>query len=586
MTVLANLYVQLGVQGIGGVLGALNRVKAELTSFAATATAPIRRIGSTFLGLVNPMSLVGGALAAAGVAGTAGIMSLAAETEALATSFEVLLGSGQAAAKMIQDINKFAAETPFEQAELGKAAKQLLAFGTSAQDIIPTMRRLGDIAALAGVPLQDLVMIYGKIQSRGKMTGETLIQFQERGIPVTRELAKAFGVTEAQVADLVSQGKIGFADVQKAIEALTNAGGQYAGGMAKLALTTGGLWSTVTGNLKTALATFGQSLIDTFNIKDVLANLGTWLDSLAGRIKGFFDEWGPVMKQWLSSFVACLRMCWEMISSLVTGFLNLIGVTSALGKIDLKKAIMDGLMALEFFASNWRLYFQIMAERVRLWISNAAERFKTFFNNIVILVGWFADNFWDILKTVGNAIYTVFSNIVTNVKNLWSSVWDYIKSGGTKDFEFNYTPLLEGFESAVKQLPPFVEAAVKDSTPYLDQLTEELEKRRKEFYAKKREGEKPEEAAGEAPPPTAGPAGPAGPGLAGPATAVGKAGISFVGLADLAKQMQEEAGKRIQEQIAKASERNAAATEKLAQAAAGDRLRVEVVSEPTGRFAP
>nr|DAD88513.1 MAG TPA: UBA2-like domain protein [Podoviridae sp. cttxo15] len=48
---------------------------------------------------------------------------------------------------MLQNLSDFAAKTPFELPEVRQNAKQLLAMGVSAENIIPTMKALGDVAS-------------------------------------------------------------------------------------------------------------------------------------------------------------------------------------------------------------------------------------------------------------------------------------------------------------------------------------------------------------------------------------------------------------------------------------------------------
>lgn len=636
MATLANYYAEIGVKGVGGVLGAFRRVKAGLTGLASAATAPIRKIGSMFAGLASPVGLVTTALGAAGVAGGAGILKLASDVESLETQFRVLLGSADAAKQMMADINEFAASTPFEQMELGAAAKQLLAYGVAADNIVPTLRQLGDMAALSGAPLQDLVAIYGKIKGQGKLTAETLQQFSDRAIPVSRQLAEQFGVSEAQIRQMVSEGKIGFADVQQALAALTGEGGQFAGGMAQLAQTTGGLWSTITGNFKTLLANFGTAVIEAFNLKQVMADLGNWfgsaadnfaafaapivervramLSSLGAWIMSVWSQWGGAITQYFFTVFAVFSAIFDAVTSVFSAVSTFIQETvgvwiqQLLGFFGdssggIAKWVEDWLTEVEFLANNWRLYLQILLERFRLFVRNIPAYFQAAVQNLVILIQWFGRNWKDIFVTIGRFTYTVFKNLVENLKGLWDSFWNWIKGG---DWEFNWTPLTEGFESAIKEMPQLVSANVEETTPALEKLTAELDKRRREFLAGKqaaKEGEEPGQGASEGTPtpPSAGgpespgaggptaptaPAAPAAPSVPGAAGRGAGAGIGFTGLADLAKQMQEEAGKRLQEQMAKATEATADATGRVAAAAAGDRLRVEVVKQPAAVFAP
>jgi hypothetical protein len=148
-------------------------------------------------------------------------------------AFETMLGSGQKAKGMISDLANLAATTPFDMKGVVNGAKQLLAYGFAANEITDTMRRLGDVSAGLGLNLQDLTWLYGTTMVQGRLFTRDLMQFTGRGIPLTEELAKQFGVTKDKVSELVTAGKVGFPEVKKAIESLTNEGGKFGGLMEK-----------------------------------------------------------------------------------------------------------------------------------------------------------------------------------------------------------------------------------------------------------------------------------------------------------------------------------------------------------------
>ena len=81
--------------------------------------------------------------------------------------------------------------------------------------------------------------------TQGRLFTQDLRQFMGRGIPLADELAKQFGVTKDKVGDLVTAGKVGFPQVKKAIEDLTNAGGKFAGLMEKQSHTVAGKISNI-----------------------------------------------------------------------------------------------------------------------------------------------------------------------------------------------------------------------------------------------------------------------------------------------------------------------------------------------------
>lgn len=172
-------------------------------------------------------------------------------------AFETMLGSGQKAKAMISDLAKLAATTPFDMKGVVNGAKQLLAYGFAANEITDTMRRLGDVSAGLGLNLQDLTWLYGTTMVQGRLFTRDLMQFTGRGIPLTEELAKQFGVTKDKVSELVTAGKVGFPEVKKAIESLTNEGGKFGGLMEKQSHSITGQISNIEDTIEMAINDLG-----------------------------------------------------------------------------------------------------------------------------------------------------------------------------------------------------------------------------------------------------------------------------------------------------------------------------------------
>ena len=172
-------------------------------------------------------------------------------------AFETMLGSGQKAKGMISDFANLAASTPFDMKGVVNGAKQLLAYGFAANEITDTMRRLGDVSAGLGLNLQDLTWLYGTTMVQGRLFTRDLMQFTGRGIPLTEELAKQFGVTKDKVSELVTAGKVGFPEVKKAIESLTNEGGKFGGLMEKQSHSITGQISNIQDTIEMAINDLG-----------------------------------------------------------------------------------------------------------------------------------------------------------------------------------------------------------------------------------------------------------------------------------------------------------------------------------------
>lgn len=172
-------------------------------------------------------------------------------------AFETMLGSAQQAKVMISDLANLAATTPFDMKGVVNGAKQLLAYGFAANEITDTMRRLGDVSAGLGLNLQDLTWLYGTTMVQGRLFTRDLMQFTGRGIPLTEELAKQFGVTKDKVSELVTAGKVGFPEVKKAIESLTNEGGKFGELMEKQSHSITGQVSNIKDTIEMAINDLG-----------------------------------------------------------------------------------------------------------------------------------------------------------------------------------------------------------------------------------------------------------------------------------------------------------------------------------------
>ena len=157
------------------------------------------------------------------------ILQVRGAYQQLEIALGTLLKSKVKADALLQDVTKFAAATPFSLQDTANGAKQLLAYGFAAKEVIPTLSKLGDVAAGLGLPLERLVFLYGTTKTSGRLFTQDLNQFVSAGIPLTKSLADQFGVAEDKIRGLVESGKVGFPEVKKAIESLTSGSGLFAG---------------------------------------------------------------------------------------------------------------------------------------------------------------------------------------------------------------------------------------------------------------------------------------------------------------------------------------------------------------------
>jgi tape measure domain-containing protein len=185
------------------------------------------------------------AIAFAGIQAIKFVFTQAAELQTQARSLQILAGSAEKAGKIIKELQDLGAVTPFTSTELIDAAKRLQAFGVEADKVVETTRRLADASGATGAELSGLVTAYGQVQAKGRLQGEELLQFQERGIGLQQELRKMYGMTGEEFQKALEKGQIGAKAVEVALQRLTDVGGKYANGAIAQSDTLNGKLSTL-----------------------------------------------------------------------------------------------------------------------------------------------------------------------------------------------------------------------------------------------------------------------------------------------------------------------------------------------------
>jgi hypothetical protein len=155
------------------------------------------------------------------------IVSVRGQSQQLEIAFGTMLGSEEKATALMQQMVNTAAKTPFDLMGVAEGAKQLLAYGVSAEKVNDTLVRLGNIASGLSIPLNDIVYLYGTTMVQGRLYAQDVRQFTGRGIPLVKELAEKYHTTAEGINEMVSAGKIGFPDVEEVLNKMTNAGGQF-----------------------------------------------------------------------------------------------------------------------------------------------------------------------------------------------------------------------------------------------------------------------------------------------------------------------------------------------------------------------
>lgn len=192
------------------------------------------------------------------------IVQTRGQFQQLEIAFGTMLGNEQKAKALMDQMVDTAAKTPFDLMGVAGGAKQLLAYGTAADKVNDTLVRLGNIASGLSIPLQDIVYLYGTTMVQGRLYAQDVRQFTGRGIPLVKELAAMYGKTAEEINTMVSEGKIGFPEVEKVLNKLTNAGGQFYNLMEKQSSSLTGMIANLGDAWDTALNKLGEDNQDVF----------------------------------------------------------------------------------------------------------------------------------------------------------------------------------------------------------------------------------------------------------------------------------------------------------------------------------
>ncbi len=214
------------------------------------------------------------------------VFAKTAELESQTRSLEVLTGSAEKAGQIIKELQQLGAVTPFTSTELIDSAKRLQAFGIQADKVVETTKRLADVSGATGAELQGLATAYGQVQAKGRLQGEELLQFQERGVALQEELRKMYGLSGEEFQKALEKGRIGAEAVEVAVIRLTNAGGKYANGAIAQSDTLQGKFSTLQDSIQTLAQTIGKTL------SPVIKSLMDQATDAIGEIQRMFDEAG------------------------------------------------------------------------------------------------------------------------------------------------------------------------------------------------------------------------------------------------------------------------------------------------------
>ena len=396
-----------------------------------------------------------------------------ATLEQSAIKWETLLGTQEKANKMLQDIQKFAKDTPFEQMGVEAMATQLHNAGFEGEALFNQISKFGDLAGAFGIQsdsLQEMVRQYSQVKQAGIAYTEDLNILQDRGIPIYKALAEELGINTADVKKWASEGKISSDVYQNALDNLAKG---VEGGMAKMSKSFNGQLSTMKDNFEQMAGIISKPIFDFLSeqlskVMPFIESITTSLseNGLMGTIKkfapqlmpyiesaiGIFDNLKNAVKRILDSIMEfwnehsswlmpLIQFAWSFICSFISNTINAIASVVEAGL-----AIVDGII--NFFQNLFNGNFKGCWESIKQIFSNA----------IKFIWNWMQVQFATNIPNIIKGLRTSATGII---KSMWSSIKSFFSNGISNALSVakgGFSNILKSISQYMKQVPSTIKS--------------------------------------------------------------------------------------------------------------------------------
>lgn len=349
-------------------------LKFDTAIDASGFTTGIKNLGSIAKG---GLSVLGGAIAgvtaAMGTATVAGV-KYNASIESYQTSFEVMTGSAEKAAQVIERLKKVGAETPFELPQLADTTQLLMNYGFTADEAMDSMMMLGDISQGSAEKMSRIATAYGQMSSAGKVSLEDVKQMIEAGFNPLQEISDSTGETMESLYDRISKGTISVDEITESMKRATGEGGKYYQSMEKQSQTINGLISTLKDNAMQLLGEVVKPITESIG-QELLPSAIEALDQLTtafkeGGTQGLIEAGGKLIADLLTGIANALPNVITTAVQIITSIIDSLSANTPQilsAGIQILQALLNGMIQIlpavgEFILSLMtELYAQISA---------------------------------------------------------------------------------------------------------------------------------------------------------------------------------------------------------------------------------
>ena len=370
-------------------------------------------------------------------------ISDAGEYESLMVRLKVATGDASTAMKEFEELKDFASKTPFDLPGVVDASIMFRNAGIEAENIIPTIKMLGDVAQGNNEYFNRMALNFMQIKSAGKATMQDLNQFAYMGIPIKQVLK-----------DMGREGDTSFEAIQMAFKRMTSEGGQFYNSMNANAGTMSGSMSNLRDSIQQVRAELGNQLLPVISsvtraISEMLSELKE--TQIFQNIKNKFTELANTIKYNLDSIIATIirvgtiitevgivfATAWSIINYPIT--LTVLGITLFI------KVLYEATKVSNDFSVQATGGFNQVAESASFLgaiiggvVGTIQGLFNIIYNAVATLINAFASlseffvNIWfHPIKTIKNFFLDLLSTILDVVSTV-SGVFDLFGTGLSK----------------------------------------------------------------------------------------------------------------------------------------------------------
>lgn len=179
-----------------------------------------------------------------------------------------------------------------------------------------------------------------------------------------------------------------------------------------------------------------------------------------GGLKNFGEMIGEVLLPAVSSATTAFN---ELLASIIEAFESNRGLIE-----EWAGNLTDAFDTVGVVIRNWPAVWEIVSLTVQEKLINILEYIETLPQNLGIVADYIAGNWKELIIDAINAVAVAFQNWNNNLRDFGQALIDFLRDP-TQGFNFQWTPLLDGFSAAAAEFPELVK-------PHLTSLQDEIAK--------------------------------------------------------------------------------------------------------------